>query len=91
VATRTAGSASGLGKRPDGNIDTAPQADSTMKVMTQLTQHAVHAIVLHRNQGDPIHPGRTPVLTHPLPRLPPDVTPCRHGQTGRGNADPKTA
>src|ERR1700757_862784 len=44
------------------------------KVMTQLTQHAVHAVVLHRNQGDTIHPGRTLVLTHPLPRLPQDVT-----------------
>ena len=45
------------------------------KVTTQLTQHAVHAVVLHRGQGDTIHPGRTPVLPHPLPRLPQDVTP----------------
>ena len=45
------------------------------EVMTQLTQHAVHAVILHRDQGDTIHPGRTPVLTHPLPRLPQDVTP----------------
>jgi hypothetical protein len=29
VETRTAGSESGLGKRPDGNTGTAPQADST--------------------------------------------------------------
>jgi len=29
VETHTACSASGLGKRTDGNIDTAPQADST--------------------------------------------------------------
>jgi len=45
------------------------------KVAAQLTQHAVHAVILHRDQGDTIHPGRTPVLTHPLPRLPQDVTP----------------
>jgi len=44
--------------------------------MAQLTQHAVHAIVLHHNQGDPIHPSRTLVLAHPLPRLPQDVTPA---------------
>ena len=30
VETHTACSASGLGKRTDGNIDTAPQADSTV-------------------------------------------------------------
>src|SRR5246127_4054187 len=47
-----------------------------LKVTTQLTQHAVHAVILHRDQGDPIHPGRTPVLAHPLPRLPQDVTPA---------------
>ena len=29
METRTAGSESGLGKRTDGNIGTAPQADST--------------------------------------------------------------
>lgn len=29
METRRAGSASGLGKRTDGNIGTAPQADST--------------------------------------------------------------
>ena len=46
------------------------------EVMAQLTQHAVHAIVLHRDQGDPIHPGRTPVFAHPLPRLPQDVIPA---------------
>jgi hypothetical protein len=45
------------------------------KVTTQLTQHAVHAVILHRNQGDTIHPGRTLVLAHPLPRLYQDVTP----------------
>ncbi len=45
------------------------------KVAAQLTQHAVHAVILHRDQGDTIHPSRTSVLTHPLPRLPQDVTP----------------
>jgi hypothetical protein len=33
VETRTAGSASGLGRRTDGNIGTAPQADSTIILM----------------------------------------------------------
>src|SRR5207245_9801915 len=45
------------------------------KITTQLTQHAVHAIFFDSNQGDTIHPGRTLVLTHPLPCLPQDVTP----------------
>jgi len=34
VATRTAGSASGLGKRADSNTGTTPQADSTIEPQT---------------------------------------------------------
>jgi site-specific DNA recombinase len=46
-----------------------------LKVITQLTQHAVHAEFLHRGQSDTIHPGRAPVPSHSFPRLPQDVTP----------------
>ena len=46
-----------------------------LEVIAQLTQHAVHAIDLHRAQGDPIHPGRALVRSDSFPRLPQDVTP----------------
>ena len=42
-------------------------------------------------QGDPIHPGRTPVRCAPAATPPTGRHPCRHGHTGRGNAAPKTA
>ena len=32
-----------------------------LEITAQLTQHAVHAVLLHRGQGDTIHPSRTPV------------------------------
>ena len=41
----------------------------------KLAEHPLDAVLLHRGQGHPIHPGRTPVRSHPLPRLPQDVTP----------------
>jgi DNA invertase Pin-like site-specific DNA recombinase len=47
-----------------------------LEVAAQLTQHAVHAVVLHRGQGESIHPGCAPVLTDSLPRLLQDVTPA---------------
>jgi DNA invertase Pin-like site-specific DNA recombinase len=45
------------------------------KVPGKLVEHPLDPVLLHMCQGDPIHPGRTPVREHPPPRLPQDVTP----------------
>src|SRR5664279_5475850 len=46
------------------------------EVSAQLTQHAVHAVLLHRGQRHPINTGRSTISSHPLPRLHQDVNPA---------------
>ena len=45
------------------------------EVSRRARQHPLHAVVLHRGQGHTIDPGRATIRSHPLPRLPQDVTP----------------
>ena len=56
-----------------------PRGRGTIRTRTQrlleLTQHPGHPIlVLHKRQGHPIDPGRSPVRPDPSPRLPRNVT-----------------
>jgi hypothetical protein len=58
----------------------APGGRGTVRALAQvplkLSQQALNPVnVLHIGQGDSVHPGRSPVLPDPLPRLPQDVTP----------------
>ena len=48
---------------------------SCAELAAQFGEHPLHAVVLHRDQSDPIHPCRTPIAADPFPRLPQDVTP----------------
>jgi site-specific DNA recombinase len=46
------------------------------QVLLESGEQPLDPVLLpHVRQGDPIHPGRAPVLAHAVPRLPQDVTP----------------